>query len=108
MKQYLDYYNVEDIDTHSVLCDCLTGNSLLWFMSYTEAHTEITDYNFEQLMRILDTEYLNPLATSKYLYEYQQMKAEYNESIPALVTRINNLATQAGIGLRNDQERKIN
>lgn len=57
-------------------------------------------------MKILDQEYLNPLAASKYLYEYQQMKSVENENIRDLSTRINNLATQAGMPLRSDMDKK--
>ena len=103
-KQYLDYCNITDV--HSVLSDCLTEDASLWYMTYAEAHPEVEDLIYDELMAILDSEYMNPLAASKYLYEYQQMKPIQNESIRELATRINNLATQAGITLRSDPDKK--
>lgn len=108
LKQYLIYYNVQSNDIHSVLCDCLTDNALLWFMSYTEAHEEIKTYNYDKLITVLDREYLNPLLVSKYLIDYEQMKPmSENETVKELDTRINNLATQAGKALRTDEEKKL-
>jgi hypothetical protein len=106
VQRYLRYYNVKDEDTHNVLCDCLIGEALTWFSSYSDAHPEITSHTYDDLMKILDKEYFDPLSVNKYLYEYQQMKALPNETISELVVRINNLAIQAGITLRDDQEKK--
>ena len=61
LMQYLDYYNVENDDAHSVLCDCLTGDALLWFMSYTEADPDL-DYGINFfLASFFSTEHKNHL-----------------------------------------------
>ena len=51
---------------------------------------------------------MNPLATSKYQYEYEQMKSILNETIRDLATRINNLTSQAGLTYGLIHKRNIN
>ena len=106
-KHYLDYYSIAEDQTHSVLTDAMTNKSALWLAAYTENHPEILKYNYDKLMTILDTEYLNPLVASKYQLQYETMEPIFNESVSDLITRIDNLATQAGKAIRTDKEKKI-
>jgi transposase InsO family protein len=107
LERYLEYCSVPENETYIILGDAMQGKAALWLAGYTSNHPEITTYNFTQLMSILDKEYLNPLATSRYQYEYESMTAKYNESISELVTRIDNLATQAERTNRTVKEKKI-
>lgn len=106
-KRYLEFKGIHQSFHHNVLTDALKSKAALWFSAYTESHPNITSYNYEQLMVILDTEYLNPLAASKYQYMYETMTTQFGESVQDLVTRIDNLATQAGKTIRSDQEKKL-
>ncbi|HVX01067.1 MAG TPA: reverse transcriptase domain-containing protein, partial [Candidatus Babeliaceae bacterium] len=106
-KIYLDYYSIKPNQVHSNLMDALQNKAALWFAAYTDSHPDITSNTYDELMTILDTEYLNPLATSKYRLMYETMKADYSETVSELVTRIDTLATQAGKAIRTDQEKKI-
>jgi hypothetical protein len=103
--QYIQYYDIVDIN--SVLCDALTDYGLTWYINYIKAHPDVIDGTYEDFIKILDKEFLNPLSASKYLYQYQQMKQIDGESINELCTRIENLAIQAGLPLRTDEERKF-
>jgi hypothetical protein len=105
-KLYLDYYNVPREQTHSVLSDALIGDASYWFIGYTEEYPEILNLNVDQLMLVLDEEYLNPLAQVKYQYDYEQLKADHNESVEELSRRIQKAAIKAGIKKRTNQAKK--
>ena len=106
LKQYIEYYNISQNNIHMTICNSLTDDALIWYLAYVEAHPTVATYEYEQVMTILDKEYLNPLSKAKYRFEYEQMKSRPEESIQDLVKRINNLATQAGIILRTPEEKK--
>ena len=104
-KQYLDYYKVTQELTHSVLSDALTGDASFWFIGYTEEVPGVIGMGYQELMDILDDEYLNPLAQSKYQYDYEQLKPDYNEPIEDL-SKIQKAAIRAGIKQRSNQSKK--
>jgi hypothetical protein len=92
--------------THSVLSDALIGDASYWFIGYTEEYPEILNLNVDQLMLVLDEEYLNPLAQVKYQYDYEQLKADHNEGVEELSRRIQKAAIKAGIKKRTNQAKK--
>ena len=105
-QQYLKYYKVSTAQTHTVLSDALTGDAAHWFTGYTEEFPEADGMGYEELMAILDEEYLNPLAKAKYQYDYEQLKADYNEGIEELSKRIQRAAIKAGLKKRTNQVKK--
>jgi hypothetical protein len=104
IKQYVSYYNITDM--HPVFCQSLTDQALTWYLAYVEAHPDIVKDNCDKIIEVLDKEYFNPLSKSKYRVDYDTMKAKEGESIQELATRINNLASQAGLVLRSDEDKK--
>ena len=105
-KQYLEYYKVPTELVHSVLSDALTADASFWFIGYTEEVPQVVGMNYEDLMIILDEEFLNPLAQSKYQYDYEQLKPDYNEGIEELSKRIQKAAIKAGLKNRSNQAKK--
>lgn len=104
IKQYVNYYNITDM--HPVFCQSLTDQALIWYLAYVEAHPDIIKDDCDKIIEVLDKEYFNPLSKSKYRVDYDTMKAKEGETLTELVTRINNLASQAGLILRSNEDKK--